>query len=238
MTTRSVSRWLAMTTMLAFGSIAAGAWTVRVPPAPPVVKTVPGQVKDAALADVGQVKDAALADVGQVKDAAKDAVKEVKDFWIKTKIHSQFAMEDTLEGSNIDLDISHGAVTMNGTVASAAAKTKAESIARGTDGVKSVTNNLTVGPAEKAIDPQKVREAGRNVGRMVTDGYVKSAVYAKFLMEKSLEDSDINIDVKNGVVTLKGTVPTEAGRARALEVARNTAGVKSVNDALKIAGSR
>jgi len=53
-------------------------------------------------------------------------------------------------------------------------------------------------------------------------------------MEKSLEDSDINVDVKNGAVTLKGRVQTEAGRARAVEVARSTAGVKSVNDTLKI----
>jgi osmotically-inducible protein OsmY len=140
----------------------------------------------------------------------KEAVKDVKDFWIKTKIHSQFAMEDALEGSNIDLDITKGAVVMNGTVTSATAKTRAETIARGTDGVKSVTNNLTVGPGEKAIDPQKVREAGRNVGRIVTDGYVKSTIYARFLMEKSLEDSDINVDVKNGAVTLKGRVQTEA----------------------------
>jgi len=198
--------------LLTFAAVGAGAWLVPMSAAPAVTKAVPRQVKD----------------------AAKDAAKEVKDFWIKTKIHSQFAMEDSLEGSNIDVDISRGAVTLNGVVASATAKTRAESIARGTDGVKSVTNNLTVGTAEKAIDPQKLREAGRNVGRMVTDGFAKSAVYAKFLMEKSLEDSDINIDVKNGVVTLKGTVPTAEGRARAVEVARNTAGVKTVNDTLKI----
>jgi hyperosmotically inducible protein len=193
--------------MLAFAAGSTGAWAHRVP-GTSAVKAVPHQVKEAA--------------------------KDVKDFWIKTKIHSQFAMADELEGSNIDVDITHGAVTLNGTVASAAGKTKAETIARGTDGVKSVTNNLTIGAAEKAIDPQKVREAGRNVGRMVTDGYVKSAIFAKFLMEKSLEDSDINIDVKNGVVTLKGTVPTETGRAKAEEVARHTAGVKSVNNTLRI----
>lgn len=211
MTTSSMTGWMAIASTLAFAAGGAGAWASRMPSAPPVT-----------------------AASTQVKDAVKEVKKDVKDFWIKTKIHSQFAMEDSLEGSNIDVDITKGAVTLNGTVASAAAKTKAESIARGTDGVKGVTNNLTVGDAEKAIDPQKLREAGRNVGRILTDGYVKSAIYTKFLMEKSLEDSDIDVDIKNGVVTLKGTVPTEAGRARAVEVARGTAGVKSVNDTLKI----
>jgi len=164
----------------------------------------------------------------------KSAAKEVKDFWIKTKIHSQFAMEDSLEGSNIDVDIKRGAVTLNGTVTTEAARSKAVSLARSTDGVNGVTNNLTVAPGENAIDPQKIREAGRNVGRIVTDGWVKSTIYARFLAEKSLEDSDINVDVKHGVVTLKGTVPTEAGRARAIEVAKSTPGCKSVNDTMKI----
>jgi hyperosmotically inducible protein len=166
----------------------------------------------------------------QMKSAAKD----VKDFWIKTKIHSQFAMEDSLEGSNIDVDIKRGAVVLNGTVTTEAARSKAVSLARSTDGVNGVTNNLTVAPGENAIDPQKIREAGRNVGRIVTDGWVKSTIYARFLAEKSLEDSDINVDVKHGVVTLKGTVPTEAGRARAIEVAKSTPGTKSVNDTMKI----
>lgn len=164
----------------------------------------------------------------------KDAAKEVKDFWIKTKLHSQFAVEDRLEGSNIDVDIKRGVVTLNGTVETEAARARAVEITKSTDGVKSVTNNLTLAPGEKAIDPQKLREAGRNVGRIVTDGWVKSSIYARFLMEKPLEDSDINVDVKRGVVTLKGTVPTEAGRARAIEVAKTTPGVTSVNDTLKI----
>ena len=183
-----------------------------------------------ALADQSPAGSAGAAAGGQIRSAAKD----VRDFWIKTKIHSQFAMEDALEGSNIDVDITRGAVTLNGTVTTAAARARAVEIAKSTDGVKGVTNNLTIAPGENAIDPQKIREAGRNVGRIITDGWVKSTIYARFLMEKPLEDSDINVDVKRGAVTLKGTVKTEAGRARAVEVAKSTPGVKSVNDTLKI----
>jgi hyperosmotically inducible periplasmic protein len=38
----------------------------------------------------------------------------------------------------------------------------------------------------------------------------------------------------NGVVVLMGTVPTEAGRARAVAIAKATDGVKSVHDSLKV----
>jgi osmotically-inducible protein OsmY len=107
-------------------------------------------------------------------------------------------MADALEGSNIDVDIKRGAVTLNGTVATEAARAKAVEIAKGTDGVKDVTNNLTVARGESAIDPQKIREAGRNVGRIVTDGWVKSTIYARYLAEKSLEDSDIKCRRQEG----------------------------------------
>lgn len=53
--------------------------------------------------------------------------------------------------------------------------------------------------------------------------------------EDALEGSVINVDTMAGVVTLTGTVPTQAGRTRALALAKATDGVKSVNDRLRIA---
>ena len=44
----------------------------------------------------------------------------------------------------------------------------------------------------------------------------------------------IDVDTNNGVVTLNGTISNAAERRRALEIARDTDGVKSVKDNLKI----
>ncbi len=172
--------------------------------------------------------------VGMAVSAAAQVPTGVKDGWITMKIHSQYTGEDVLEGSNIDVDTVSGVAKLTGTVPTAAAKARAVALAKATDGVKSVTDQLRIGPAEKAIDPTKTRETGRTAGRMVTDGYAKSAIYAKFIPEKALEDSDIDVDIKNGVVTLNGTVKTAAGKARAAEIAKATAGVKSVKNALVI----
>jgi hyperosmotically inducible protein len=49
-----------------------------------------------------------------------------------------------LNDSDIDVDVSNNMVTLNGTVKSAAAKAKAVSIAKATDGVKGVKDNLRV----------------------------------------------------------------------------------------------
>ena len=68
----------------------------------------------------------------------------IKDGWLVTKLHSLFVPEDALSGSNIDVDVDKGMVSLSGTVKSAAARTKAVAIAKGTDGVKSVKDMLKV----------------------------------------------------------------------------------------------
>jgi hyperosmotically inducible periplasmic protein len=74
--------------------------------------------------------------------------------------------------------------------------------------------------------------------RAVKDGWLVLKVHSEMVDEDLLSGSDIDVDAKDGVVTLRGTVPTEAGRARALEVARKNDGVKSVVDRLTIAAPR
>lgn len=166
--------------------------------------------------------------------SAQTSGNPIKDGWITMKVHAQFIPEDVLEGSNIDVDTEKGVVTLTGSVPNAAARTRALAIAKATDGVKSVVDKTTIGPAESAIDPKAPRETGRTTGRVVTDGWVKSKIHSQFLTEKALDDSDIDVDITAGAVTLNGTVKSEAGRARAVAIAKATAGVKSVKDNLKI----
>jgi hyperosmotically inducible protein len=82
------------------------------------------------------------------KSAAKSAGRSVNDGWIKSKIYAQFLTDWTVfEDSDIDIDVANGAVALNGSVKTTAAKARAEAIAKATDGVKSVKDNLHVGPA-------------------------------------------------------------------------------------------
>ncbi len=48
-------------------------------------------------------------------------VSAVKDGWLVMKIHSDLVDEDVLSGSNIDVDVKNGVVTLQGTVPSEAA---------------------------------------------------------------------------------------------------------------------
>src|SRR6188474_2346504 len=71
----------------------------------------------------------------------------VKDGWLVMKIHSEFVDEDVLSGSNIDVDVKNGMVTLQGTVPSEAARARAIQSAKNNDGVKGVTDQLRIAPA-------------------------------------------------------------------------------------------
>ena len=68
------------------------------------------------------------------------------DAWITTKVKSEFGTTGGVSATDISVSTNEGVVTLSGTVASEAEKTRAEQLAQGVKGVKSVdTSGLTVG---------------------------------------------------------------------------------------------
>ena len=96
-----------------------------------------------------KTKDAARTTADKTRDVAGTTGKAITDGWIKSKIAAQYVTEDSLDKSDIDVDVTKGAVALKGAVRTAAAKDRATAIAKGTDGVKSVKNDLKIDPAVK-----------------------------------------------------------------------------------------
>jgi len=180
----------------------------------------------------------------------------IKDGWLVTKLHSLFIPEDALSGSNIDVDVKNGMVTLQGTVPNDAARARALAIVKGADGVKGVTDQMRLAPAgsdmgdaaartadraaeraDRAAD--KTASATRKAGRAIDDGWIKSKIYAQYMADWNtvLDDSDIDVDVDKGVVSLKGTVKSAAAKDKAVAIAKATDGVKSVKDELRVAAT-
>ena len=78
------------------------------------------------------------------KGSATGADDSVTDTWITTKIKTDVSNDSTLKNSDITIDTKSNVVTLKGTVASEAAKARAEQIAKGTQGVTKVVDNLTI----------------------------------------------------------------------------------------------
>jgi hyperosmotically inducible periplasmic protein len=195
-----------------------------------------------------------LVALSAVRPALASQTRAVKDGWLVLKVHSEMVDEDLLSGSDIDVDVKDGVVTLRGTVATEAGRARALEVARKNDGVKSVVDRLTItapraGDAgdragraadkaertgERAAD--KGASAARKTGRAVDDGWIKSKIYAQYLADWGtiLDDSDIDIDVVDNVVTLSGTVKSAEAKTRAVATAKATDGVKSVRDSLKV----
>ena len=67
-----------------------------------------------------------------------------------------------------------------------------------------------------------------------TDPGITTAVKTKLAADDTVKAYKIDVDTKEGVVTLAGTVDSPAAKSRAVELANTTNGVKSVVDELRI----
>jgi hyperosmotically inducible periplasmic protein len=72
----------------------------------------------------------------------------VNDSWIWFKTKTALAAADNLRDSTINVDVVNDVITLKGTVATAAQKTEAETVAKSIEGQKGVKNQLTVKPAD------------------------------------------------------------------------------------------
>jgi hyperosmotically inducible protein len=93
-----------------------------------------------------------------------------------------------------------------------------------------------VGKAEqgagKAAD--KTSDTLGKAGAKATDASITSGVKAAFYDEKVLQDTAIDVDTTAQVVTLRGTVHSDAAKMRAEEIALRTEGVTSVVNELVV----
>lgn len=82
----------------------------------------------------------------KTKQGLSKVGEEITDTWITGHIKERFMGVDVMKGSDIDVSTEKHIVTLKGTVPSAAARTHAAQLARTTQGVKRVVNQLTIGP--------------------------------------------------------------------------------------------
>lgn len=110
-----------------------------------------------------------------------------------------------------------------------AAKTAGEKIGEGTEKAVDATKDVAREVASKT------KAAAEKTGEFITDAAITTAVKTKLLADSKTPGLKIDVDTKDGVVTLNGTVPTKAVEDKAVADARGTKGVKRVVNNLKIA---
>jgi len=112
----------------------------------PAQNTVGEKTEDGAQKAKDAVVKGTKTAASKTKDGLSKTGEVMTDGWITTRVHTAFVGEDLLKNSDISVDTSKHVVTLKGTVTSAAARMKAASIAKQTEGVHRVVNHLTVAP--------------------------------------------------------------------------------------------
>ena len=74
----------------------------------------------------------------------------------------------------------------------------------------------------------------RTVGELTDDSAIQLKVKTQLMAAKDVNGFRLNVEVKRGVVSLHGRVPSQEMRLRALEIAGSIKGVSSVEDLLEV----
>ena len=186
---------------------------------------------------------------------AQATVAKPSDHTLDERIEKRIHSDVSLKKYDIEVSVDGGVATLKGKVRSEATRAKATTLAT-IAGVTRVDNQLVVDPnaatgtmstikhevkegaektkegAEKVVN--KTKEGLSKTGEVMTDAWVTTRVHQKFMGEDLLKDSDIDVDTSDHVVTLKGTVMSAAGRARAIAQAKKVEGVHRVVSHLTI----
>ena len=94
--------------------------------------------------DTERARQAGAEIAERVAVGATKAEEVLSEARLTAKIRSKIALDDTLDGSRIDVNTAGTVVTIKGRVASSAQRTRAMQLARETEGVTSVVDRLEV----------------------------------------------------------------------------------------------
>ena len=153
---------------------------------------------------------------------------KAKDAWIDGKAEATLLFNTHLNSFDINTDVEDGVIILTGKVDSSVDKKLAEELITGIDGVESVDNQLTI------LDTESEAMISEETSSELTDAKIATVVKSRLLMDSDISGLDIDVDVEESNVTLKGTVGSESERALAVEIAKNAAEVKDVDDQLSV----
>ena len=136
--------------------------------------------------------------------------------------------EGGLNDVSVSQDREKGVVTLGGKVRTGDDKARAESIAKSIAGNEVVSNQIGVRPngdegTAKKVDSDLDSGIDKNLDAMLVQHKLKN---------------DVRYDVSNGVVTLKGTVPSQDRRSSVQKLAEQVPTVKQVVNELEVKHQR
>ena len=141
------------------------------------------------------------------------------DSRIEVSAKQSYVFKTYLKDDDIKIQSSEGAVTLTGIVSENFHKSLAQETVAGLPGVKSVDNRLDVKGARPTAN---------------SDAWLRDKVKATLSFHPSVSAGITEVDVKDGIVTLRGNAASQAQKDLTTEYARDVEGVKYVKNEMTV----
>ncbi|NLC00048.1 MAG: BON domain-containing protein, partial [Pseudomonas formosensis] len=128
------------------------------------------------------------------------------------------------------MEVENGVAILTGEVESEVERDLAAQVALGVEGINEVDNQLQVSGEEV----KRAADNERSFSSRFNDATTTATVKSKLLWNRNTEGLDINVTTRDGVVTLEGRADSDAASELAERLARNTEGVRRVENKLNV----
>lgn len=156
----------------------------------------------------------------------------VADAVLTEKVRAKLLSRLGTDALGIEVTAAGERVRLSGDVAERSTQELAEEVARSVRGVRGVDNRITL---ELRRDrPGAVGRVTAEAERELNDAALESRVKSKLLAELGRWALEIEVEVADGVVSLRGWSPDGARKRLALVTARDVRGVERVIDLIRI----
>jgi hyperosmotically inducible protein len=146
-----------------------------------------------------------------------------KDQEIKKDLIDELYWDHRVDAAEVKAQVADGKVTLTGTVPSYSARSAAASASWGIDGVKEVTNLLSVRFPTTFVVPNDVE--------------IKTNAERTLAWNPEVYSADVDVTVIDGVVCLEGTVDAYWKRGKAEDLVSNLRGVVDIENHLAVVPS-
>ena len=141
---------------------------------------------------------------------------------IESSARQSYVFRTYLKDDDIKIGSRDGAVTLTGIVSENYQKSLAEDTVAGLPGVKSVDNRL---------------EVKGEIPTSNSDAWLRDKVKLTLMFHRSVNSATTEIDVKDGIVTLRGNAASHAQKELTTEYAKDVEGVKNVRNDMSVTKS-
>ena len=141
---------------------------------------------------------------------------------IESSAKKSYVFKTYLKGDDIKIESKDGVVALMGTVSEESHKSLAQETVANLPGVKRVDNRLEVKgerPAENS------------------DLWLKAKVKTLLLFHRNVSATKTEVDIKGGIVTLRGNADSEAQKELTTEYVKDVEGVKEVKNEMTVSTS-